>query len=156
TKLITFATLTGLVGEALFRAKSGRDAFERARLEDRLPASVAAAYRKLGRLPVAVSMALVRVCCQRTQQLLPAGDGERTLPDSVRDYFGIVVDGKIRKGVHKRLKPLRGAKGGLIGGRSLVAYAFNQGLVLDFHGDEDGDANDVKYVPDVVQRVRPR
>jgi hypothetical protein len=156
TKLITFANLTGLVGEALFQAKSGRATFEGARLEDRLPASVAAAYRKLGRLPVAVSMALVRLGCQRVQQLLPGRAGERTMPASVRDYFGIVLDGKISKGVQKRLQPLRGAKGGLIGGRSLVAYSFNQGLILDFYGDEDGDANDVKYVPDLVERLRPQ
>jgi hypothetical protein len=155
TKLIAFSTLTGLIGDALLRAKSGRAAFEGGRRDECLPASVAAAYGKLGRLPVAVSMALVRLGCQRVQQLLPTGDGERVMPASVRDYFGIVLDGKISKGVKKRLKLLRGAKGGLIGGRSLVAYSFNQGLILDFYGDEDGDANDVKYVPDLAQRLRP-
>jgi hypothetical protein len=155
TKLITFATLTQLVSDALFRAKSGRAAFEQARQDERLPASLEATYGKLGRLPVAVSMALVRTCCQRAQQLLPTPDGERTLPVALQDYGGIVLDGKVSKGVQKRLKALRGAKGGLIGGRSLVAYSFTQGLVLDFHGDEDGDANDVQYVPEVVERVRP-
>jgi hypothetical protein len=152
TKLISFATMTRLVSDALFQAKSGRAVFERARHDDRLPASVDATYRKLGRMPVAVSMALVRTFCQRAQHLLPTNDGERSLPASVQDYFGIVLDGKISKGVQKRLKALRGAPGGLIGGRSLVAYSFNQGLLLDFYGDEDGDANDV---PDVVERVRP-
>src|ERR1700722_15587137 len=59
TKVISFSTMTHLVGDALLRDKSGRRVFEQAQQAGGLAASIAAAYKKLGRMPVAVSMAFL-------------------------------------------------------------------------------------------------
>ena len=46
-----------LMGDALLQDQSGRRVFEKAHQQESLEASVEAAYRKLGRLPVALSTA---------------------------------------------------------------------------------------------------
>jgi hypothetical protein len=56
--------------------------------------------------------------------------------------------------VAKRLLPLRGVGGGLLGGRALVATNYETGLVIGMHADEDGDANDVRFVPDLLPIIR--
>src|SRR4051794_34160883 len=65
TRAISFATLTHLVGDALFANKSGLASFHQGRSDGTLTASVEAAYRKLGRMPPAVSMALLEHTSQR-------------------------------------------------------------------------------------------
>ena len=60
-------------------------------------------------------------------------------PRSLSSYRPIVFDGKAIKKVAKRLKPLRGASGGLLGGRTLVALDVRNGLALAMHGHPDGD-----------------
>src|SRR2546426_122387 len=67
-------------------------------------------------------------------------------PPSVAGWHVTVVDGKAIKRVAKRLKPLRGARGGVLGGRALVAQALDSGLVLAMHADPDGEANDLRFV----------
>jgi hypothetical protein len=65
----------------------------------------------------------------------------------------VIYDGKALKRVAKRLKRLRGVAGGVLGGRALVAIDWETGLALAMRGDPDGDANDVKYVQDLVPEV---
>jgi Transposase DDE domain len=61
----------------------------------------------------------------------------------------------VTKRVQHRLKPLRSPKvGGLVGGRSLVAYHLQSGLVLGMEADEDGDANETPWVPRLAEKVR--
>jgi hypothetical protein len=155
TKLITFPALTRLVGEALFANKSGRRMFESARDAKTLDASVEAAFKKLGRMPVAVSTALLNRCSARVRMVLPAvSKPESRLPASLAAFDAIVVDGKTTKGVPHRLKPLRGRGGGLVGGKGLVAYHLASGLVIGLSATEDGDANDVRLLPDLLPAVR--
>src|SRR5258708_38598979 len=66
------------------------------------------------------------------------------------------MDGKAIKKVAKRLKLLRKVGGGLLGGRALVAIEFETGLVIGMHADEDGDANDVRFVPDLLPLLHAR
>jgi hypothetical protein len=66
----------------------------------------------------------------------------------------VVLDGKAIKRVAKRLKALRGIPGGLLGGRALVAMDWSTGLALAMHADPDGDANDVRFVAELVPVVR--
>lgn len=156
TRAISFPTLTRLVSDALFAGKSGRSTFEQGRDDDRFAASVEARYRKLGRVPPALRMALLEHTSHRLEALFPAGGEEWPLPAELAGFTAIVVDGKVSKGVPHRLKPLRSAGGGWVGGRSLVAYHLSQGRVLGFVGVEDGDANDVRFFPALAARRRPR
>lgn len=50
----------------------------------------------------------------------------------------------------KRLKPLRGVGGGLLGGKALVALDWNRGLALAMQTHPDGDASEKRLVEDLV------
>ena len=65
----------------------------------------------------------------------------------------ITLDGKAIKRVAKRLKLLRNVAGGMLGGRTLAALHYESGLVIGMHADEDGDANDVRFVPVIREGV---
>jgi hypothetical protein len=72
----------------------------------------------------------------------------------LRGFNTITMDGKAIKKVAKRLKLLRRIGGGLLGGRALVAMHYETGLVIGIHADEDGDANDVRFVPELMPLIR--
>jgi hypothetical protein len=54
------------------------------------------------------------------------------------------------------MKPLRGTKGGVLGGKTLVASEFSTGLALGMAAHPNGHANDVRLVPELLQNVRSR
>jgi hypothetical protein len=148
--------MVNLIADALLEHDgSAHRSFEQAREQDALPATMQAAYGKLGRLPIPLSMAFLAGCTARLQSLFPAAAGAAP-PASLRGVACIIYEGKAIKRVAKRLKLLRGVAGGLLGGRALVAWAMDSGLVLALHAHPDGDANDVRFVPDLLPEVRQR
>src|SRR5579859_1961597 len=104
TKAISFATLTHLVSDALFAGKSGLSFFQKGQADGTLPASIEALYGKLRRVPAAVSIALLEQTSQRLQAVFPAGSAEYSLPPALAAFTGLVIDGKVSKGVPHRLK----------------------------------------------------
>jgi Transposase DDE domain len=155
-KLLSFSTIVSIVRDALLEHEgSGRKSMEHASEREELDASFAAVYGKLGRLPIPLSMAFLSGCTARLIQVFPQTDMARVpLPESLHMFRPIVFDGKAIKNVAKRLKPLRGTAGGLLGGRTLVALDVRSGLALGMHGHPDGDANDTRFVGDLVPRLR--
>jgi hypothetical protein len=152
--LIRFPDLVNLIGDALLEhAGSGNQSFSRARETGELKASKVAAYGKLGRLPLSLSQAFLADLSQSLRELFPA-QARRQPPASLRDFNTITMDGKAIKKVAKRLKLLRKVGGGLLGGRTLVAMHYETGLVIGMHADEDGDANDVRFVPQLLPLLR--
>lgn len=155
-KDITFPTLVRLIHDVLVGASpSAHRRFTQAVNCDELPASIQAAYAKLGRLPLTVSMAFLADCTDRLGQLIPAKT-THNLPSCFGRWEVVVLDGKAIKKVAKRLAPARGKAGGVLGGRALVAQAMHCGLVQAMHADCDGEANDVRFVPQLVPEVRKR
>jgi hypothetical protein len=155
-KRIRFPDLVTLIADALIEhGGSGNQSFSRAQESGELEASKVAAYGKLGRLPVAVSQAFLAELSQALRDLFPA-QARRQAPTSLEGMNTIILDGKAIKRVAKRLKPLRKVAGGLLGGRALVAMHYESGLVIGMHADEDGDANDVRFVPELLPSVRAR
>jgi DDE family transposase len=153
-KQIRFPDLVTLIGDALLEhGGSGNQSFSRARQSGELEASKVAAYGKLGRLPVALSQAFLAELSQSLRELFPA-QSHRQPPASLRRMNTIALDGKAIKRVAKRLKLLRKVAGGMLGGRALVAMHYETGLVIGMHADEDGDANDVRFVPDLLPLLR--
>jgi Transposase DDE domain len=151
---IRFPNLVALIGDALLdHGGSGNQSFSRARETGELKASKVAAYGKLGRLPVPLSQAFLSDLSHSLRELFPA-QARRQPPASLRDFNTITMDGKAIKNVAKRLKLLRGVGGGLLGGRALVAMQYETGLVIGMHADEDGDANDVRFVPELLPLIR--
>jgi hypothetical protein len=155
-KVISFPLLVNLIADALLEhGGSANRSFEHAIERDDLQASIQAAYGKLRRLPVALSMAFLAGCTDRLRALFPAA-AQAPAPASLRRLRRIVYDGKALKRVAKRLKPLRGTPGGLLGGRSLVALDLDTGLAVALHAHPDGDANDVRFLPTLLPEVRQR
>jgi hypothetical protein len=153
-KRIRFPDLVTLIGDALLEhGGSGNPSFTRAREAGELEASKVAAYGKLGRLPVPLSQAFLAELTQSLRALFPA-QAQRQPPASLRGLDTITMDGKAIKKVAKRLKRLRRVAGGLLGGRALVAMHYETGLVIGMHADEDGDANDVRFVPELLPPLR--
>ncbi len=112
-------------------------------------------YGKLGRLPVALSVGWFGGLSAAIAELFPAEASRETAP--CLDGFTIVtIDGKTIKRVAKRLKPLRTTSGGVIGGKTLVATEYATGLAIAMAADLDGEANDVRLLPDLLPEVRQR
>jgi DDE family transposase len=155
-KVLSFSFIVYVIRDALLEFNgSGNKALKHARDSNELGTSIAAAYGKLGRLPIPVSMAFLAGCTARLREVYPEAEVAQTpVPESLKDYHVIPLDGKAIKRVAKRLKPLRGVAGGLLGGRALVAMELSTGLALAMHADPDGDANDTKFVKDLVPPLR--
>jgi Transposase DDE domain len=153
-KEISFAMLVQLIADALLEHHgSGKKSFARAREEGLLTASVQAVYQKLGRIPLGLSEAWL---AESTARLRPVYPEAACLPlaPALRDLEVIIVDGKAIKRVAKRLKPLRGCRGGVLGGKALVALELRSGVVVAMATHADGETNEAKLVPALLPQVR--
>jgi IS4 transposase len=151
---IRFPSMVAMIADALLEHDgSGNQSFSRAQESGDLQASKVAAYGKLGRLPISLSQALLADLTHSLRELFPA-PAYRQGPGSLRDFSTILLDGKAIKRVAKRLKHLRRVAGGLLGGRALAALHYETGVVIAIHADEDGDANDVRFVPHLLPCIR--
>jgi hypothetical protein len=155
-KILSFSLLVYLIRDALLEYDgSGRKSFDEAKGRGELETSYRAAYGKLGRMPIPVSAALLAGCTARLREVYPDEPQAQTpLPASLDDYRVITLDGKAIKRVAKRLKPLWGVPGGLLGGRALVAQDLRSGLAVAMRAHPDGDVNEVRFVGDLVPQVR--
>jgi hypothetical protein len=155
-KVISFGGLVQLIADALLEHRgSGRKSFARARERGELAASVQAVYQKLGRVSLDLSEAWLAESTDRVRPVYPV-PAARALPPSVQELAVLVVDGKAIKRVAKRLKPLQGCKGGVLGGKALVALELSSGWAVAMATDPDGETNDAKLVPALLPQVRRR
>jgi hypothetical protein len=146
--------LVQLIADALLEHQgSGRQSFTRAREEGLLTASVQAVYQKLSRLPVGLSEAWLVESTARLRPLYPEA-AQLPVALALREWAVIMVDGKAIKRVAKRLKPLRGRKGGVLGGKALVALELRSGVVVALATHADGETNEAKLVPALLPQVR--
>lgn len=154
TDRLTFPALLRLVRDALLQHQgSGHRLFvELERGEDE-PVDESNFYRKLARMPVEVSRALLRQCTGRLHAVMPIST-ERLLPGCFEEFEVVVVDGKKVKNAAKRLKLTRGYSGSLLGAKALVAMRLRSGLALAMNDSLDGEANDVPLVEGLLPQVR--
>jgi len=153
---ISFPLMVQLICDALLRYEgSARRSFERSEEQGELAASLRAAYGKLSRMPIPLSMGFFAESSDRLRALYP-DHAMATLPKSLNAFQVVVLDGKAIKRVAKRLKSLRGIPGGLLGGRALVALDMTKALVVAMHVHPDGDAHEVRFVPELLPEVRRR
>lgn len=152
--IICFPTMVHLVADALLQHEgSGRRSFEKNIEQGTLKASVAAAFKKLGRLPLAVSQEFLESGAVALREIYPAYALHK-LPASLRKFQPLTLDGKTIKNVAKRLKALRGSAGGLLGGKAVVAMEWTTGLAVGLQTHLDGDASEKRLVGDLMSRVR--
>jgi hypothetical protein len=153
-KLLTFPTFAQLIADALLQHQgSGRQSFLRADEQGLLPTSTEAAYGKLRRVPVSLSLGFLEETSAHLRELFPPTASAWVAPECLRGLNPIILDGKTLKKVAKRLKATRGALGKISGGKLLVATAPQSGLVLTMAADLDGETNEARLVPDVLPRV---
>lgn len=153
-KEIRFGVLVQLIADALLEHQgSGRKSFARGREQGLLTASVQAVYQKLGRVPLGLSEAWL---AESTARVRPGYPCAARLPLSpvLQGLEVIIVDGKSIKRVAKRLKPLQGRKGGVLGGKALVALELRSGLAVAMATHADGETNEAKLVPALLPQVR--
>ena len=153
-KLLSFALMVRLIADALLHyGGSGRRSFEKYDETEDFPCTVQAAYKKLARLPIAVSQAFLSECTQALLDIFPEA-GQRELPKSLRQFRPCIMDGKALKRIAKRLKPLRGLTAGMLGGKSLVAMDWLTGMAVCMQAHPDGHINEVRLMPEMMPLVR--
>ena len=152
---LRFAQFVELIGDALLQhAGSGRQSFARAKEQGLLPTSIEAVYGKLRRVPLGLSRGFFAESTARLRTLLPVGLSATELPASLDGLTVVVGDGKTLKRVAKRLLPARGMAGKVYGGKLLVAYLPVQGLAVAMAADPDGEANECRLVPQMLEQAR--
>lgn len=155
-KVLSFPRVVALIADALRqRGGSAHKSFARAIGDDEGQASVQAAYGKLRRLPIAWSMAFWAGGTDRLRAWFPAA-ATTAVPQRLEGLAVVVYDGKALQRLAQRLKKLRGLPGGLLGGRARVALTLDNGLAVAMHAHSDGEANDVRFVRDLLPAVRQR
>src|SRR6516225_5721497 len=155
-EVLTFPLFVDLIGDALLHYDgSGRQSFQRAQEQGRLPTTSETVYSKLRHVPLSLSLGFFEEATQRLAPLLPATAAAVSLPQSLEGLTVVVGDGKTLKRVAKRLLPARGVAGKVLGGKLLVAFLPARGLAVALAADPDGEANDCRLVPQLLQRARP-
>lgn len=153
--LLTFPQLVHIVFDALHQHRgSGRKALRRAGEQQRLPTCREAFYGKLRRLPLPLSLAVLAATSARLRAVLPPVLAE-PLPATLRQLDVLVLDGKKLKRVAKRLLACRGAAGKISGGKLLVAWRPREGLILGMAAHADGEVNEARLVPELLEQVQP-
>ena len=152
---LTFPELVPILADALTRSNGrGRGAILDAIGRNQISCQARAVYGKLARLPLPLAEAFLTTLTQRLRPLLPASARPAVGPASLDGLSVVVVDGKKIKRVAKRLLPPRNQPGKLYGGKILVAYLPAEGVAVALAADADGEANDIRSVPDLLPRVR--
>jgi len=155
--ILTFPTFVALIRDALVLHKgSALQSFQHAEEEGMLPTCQEAVYGKLRRISIELSLAFMEETTERIRALLPPKIPAEPIPASLAGMTVVMLDGKQIKRVAKRLKPVRGRPGKIIGGKILVAYVPAQGLGVAMAADPDGEANDIRLMPEAIPRARAR
>lgn len=149
-QLISFGHLVDLMGDALLQ----RDGSLAAALEHTATpaASRQAYYGKLRRVPLPLSVALLREAADRLRPLLPP-PAPAALPACLDGWEVRMLDGKKLKRVAKRLIACRGAAGKLFGGQLLVSWDPRSELADAVAADPDGEVNECTLVPSLVAEL---
>lgn len=155
--ILSFSTFVTLIRDALIVHKgSARQSFQHAHEQGTLPTCQEAVYGKLRRIPQPLSLAFMEEVTVLIRDLLPKDARMGPLPKSLEAMKIVILDGKQIKNVAKRLKPVRGKPGKVIGGKILAFYLPSEGLVVSMAADPDGEANDIRLMPDAIPNARAR
>lgn len=154
--VLTFPNLVNLVLDALtIHGGSGHAAFTQAQRAGRLPVAETNVYAKLGRVPLAVSQALLREGSRRLVPIQSVGSAAMPgWPPALSAFAPVVIDGKKIKNAAKRLAVLRGRPGKMLAAKVLAGVSLPTGLVVAFAADPDGERNDVPLVDGLLPQVR--
>jgi hypothetical protein len=152
-RALVFSTLAHLMRSSLVQHEgSGRRSFVRSA---KLSVSHRAVYGKLSRLPMDVSMAIVREGFPLLRECLPPTPPGHAAPPSLRGLDLRAIDGKTLKHVERRLMHLRPRQGRVNSGKLLVALELDHGLGAAFQATHNSEANDVSLVQGLLEQLGP-
>jgi hypothetical protein len=154
---IAFPTLVHLVADALLghRGSSAHQTFQHAQETQALDTTVQALYGKLRRVPLDLSLGLLAEAATRLRSVASEAVAH-PLPKAFDAFWTLGFDGKKIKYVAQRLKPLRGLKGEIYGGKLLVVQDLATRQAVAAEAVADGEAGDSPLAPGAVARVRAR
>jgi hypothetical protein len=151
--IIRFPLFVQLITDALLQhGGSGHRSFQHATENEELQATIRAAYGKLARVPISLSVGLFGAATRRLEQVFPAA--ENPLPKSLEEFEPSAIDGKKIKHVLKRIKALRGFKGHVLGGKLVAILSLRTGLAVALAANPDGEVSDAPLVPDALAQAR--
>lgn len=153
--VIAFPTFVHLIADALLEHEgSGRRSFQRAEISGDLKATIRAAYAKLGRVPLSLSIGFLSEATHSLSEMYPQSVADSQTPASLQGLEVIYYDGKKVKHVAKRLKSLQKVRGHVLGGKLVVAQSLSTGMALTMGADQDGETADPPLVPAALSEVR--
>jgi hypothetical protein len=152
---LTLARVVDLIGDALLEQEGrGRQSFTRAREQGTLATSSEAVDGQLRRVPLSLREGGFTEGTARVRALLPPQHLATALPASGAELTVSVGEGKTLKRGAQRLLPARGAAGKGYGGKLRVAFLPGQGVAVARAADPDGERNECRLVPQVVEQTR--
>jgi hypothetical protein len=151
--VIRFPLFVQWITDALLQyGGSGHRSFQHALENEELQATIRAAYGKLERIPIPLSVGFFAAATRRLEQVFAGA--ENPLPKSLQKFEPTALDGKKIKHVLKRLKVLRGLKGHVLGGKLLGAMSMRTNLAVGLTADPDGEISDAPLVPSLLAQIR--
>jgi len=152
--VISFSQFVRILADVLLGHRgSAHQTFQQAIDDESLEATVQAMYGKLRRIPLTLSLGLFAEATLRLRTVATPV-AANPLPASLASFWALGFDGKKIKYVAKRLKPLRGLKGNILGGKLLVVQDMVTQQAVAANAVADGEAGDNPLVPTVVAQVR--
>jgi hypothetical protein len=153
--MIGFPLFVQLIADALLQHDgSGRQSFLRAEEQGQLTATVRAAYGKLSRIPLSLSVGFFAEATARLQELFPRAQIVQPVPGSLSEFTVLFHDGKTVKHLERRLKVLRRVQSPALGGRLVVTQCAATGMAVAVGASEDGESAEQPLVPEVLDVVQ--
>jgi IS4 transposase len=150
TKELLFSTLVELMSEVVLGRQPSVHAAYQSQADD-VPVSVTAVYRKLDRMELGVSEALVRHSFQRAEPVIRKL--RATQSSWLSRYKVRILDGLHLGASEHRIEELRDTWAAPLPGKSLVVFDQMKGLVRDVFLTEDGQAQERSLIGRVLERV---
>jgi IS4 transposase len=150
TKELLFSTLVELLSEVVLGKQPSVHAAYQSQA-DNIPVSVTAVYRKLDRMELGVSEALVRHSFQRAAPVIRKL--RATEASWLPGYQVRILDGNHLGATEHRIDELRRTWAAPLPGKALVVFDQAQGLVRDVFLTEDGQAQERRLIGQVLETV---
>jgi Transposase DDE domain len=150
TKELLFSTLVQLMSEVVLGKQPSVHAAYQSQADD-IPVSVTAVYRKLDRMELGVSEALVRDSFERAEPVIRKLHA--TEASWLPGYNVKILDGLHLGGSEHRIEELRHTWAAPLPGKALVVFDQAKRLVRDVFLTEDGQAQERSLIGRVLETV---
>jgi IS4 transposase len=151
TRELLFSTVVDLMTLVVLGQRPSLHAAAQARGE--LAVSIAALYDKVNHTEPELVRALVQGSAERLAPLVRPMRKQQA--SWAGGYQVRIVDGSHLPASEKRLRPLRGFRGAVLPGQSLVVYLPEEDLVVDMVPGEDAHAQERTLMGHVLARAQP-